>query len=244
MNHLVRMEKQLTDYKLRFFTNISHEFRTPLTLIRAAAESLSGQKDISESSKKKIDMLNRNTKQMSQLIDQLLEFRKIQQNVLTLNLELTMVNSYFRDIFNAFQELAKQKKIEYSFTALSDDEELYFDRNKVEMIVYNLLSNAFKFTPAYSRVELILERPGDWNFLIMVRDTGIGIPVEKQDLLFSRFMQIHFSSEGTGIGLSLVKEFTEAHKGKVRFSEIPAVVPCLRWNFPWMRRYITINDML
>lgn len=220
LNNAVKIEKQLTDYKLRFFTNISHEFRTPLTLIRSAVESLSEQKDLPEPTQKQVALLDRNAKQMNRLIDQLLEFRKIQNNVLTLNLELTELSEYMLNIFYTFKEVATHKNIEYTFNMNPEKWELYIDRNKVEKIVFNLLSNAFKFTPVNGKIEFKIEKNDETDrCIILVCDSGLGIPKEKQHLLFSRFMQINFSSEGTGVGLSLVKEFTEAHKGRVWFEE-------------------------
>ncbi len=233
LNNIVRVEKQLTDYKLRFFTNISHEFRTPLTLIKGAVESLWDNNEIPESSRKQVEVLNRNTKQMTRLIDQLLEFRKIQNNVLTLNLELTELSEYMGAIFNSFSEIAIQKNIKYSYKITPDKWELYIDHNKLEKIVYNLLSNAFKFTQTGGSIELKVEKNNEnHNCLISVTDNGIGVPKEKQHLLFSRFMQANFSSEGTGVGLSLVKEFTETHKGTVWFEENPSGGSIFRVEIP------------
>ncbi|HEX3006444.1 MAG TPA: two-component regulator propeller domain-containing protein [Bacteroidales bacterium] len=221
LNNMVRMEKQLTDYKLRFFTNISHEFRTPLTLIHAAVESLTGMKSMSPEASKHLDLLTRNSKQMSRLIDQLLEFRKIQNNILTLNLEATEITDYIYDIYYNFREISYQKDIDFKLEMITGKWNIYIDRNKVEKIIFNLLSNAFKFTPRRGMVELVIEKGSNDCCRISVKDTGIGIPKEKQSQLFSRFMQIHFSAEGTGVGLALVKEFIEAHKGKVWFEENP-----------------------
>ncbi len=218
LNSTVKMEKQLTDYKLRFFTNISHEFRTPLTLIRGAIERLNSFKQLPVEVEHNVSLLNRNTQQMSRLIDQLLEFRKLQNNVMTLNLEKTDIRSFALDAYYTFKEAAFQKKITYDFEGIKDTWEFYIDRNKVEKILFNLLSNAFKYTPANGKIVFTVEQDKvTGNCIIEVMDTGIGIPKDKQELLFSRFMQINFSSEGTGVGLELVKEFAEAHKGKVTY---------------------------
>ncbi len=222
LNSAVRMEKQLTDYKLRFFTNISHEFRTPLTLIKGAIESLTDQQDLPEEAVKNVKLLQRNTSQMSRLIEQLLEFRKLQNNVLTLNLENTDINEFTREAYYVFKEIALQKNIDYKFVAVADKWEFYIDRNKVEKILFNLLSNAFKYTPANGKITCSISKDEETgNCVIAVKDTGIGIPKDKQDLLFSRFMQINFSSEGTGVGLVLVKEFIESHKGTVTYQPNP-----------------------
>ena len=216
LNNTIKIEKQLTDYKLRFFTNISHEFRTPLTLIRGVVENLDEQADLPHPVRQQISLLSRNASQLNRLIDQLLEFRKIQNNVLTLNLEKTDMLRFTKEIYRAFSEMALRKKIDYRFTSSCKTLEMYIDRGKVDKIVFNLLSNAFKFTPAGGQIELSIETSGTpANCILCVKDTGIGIPKEKQNLLFSRFMQVNFSSAGTGVGLSLVKEFVEVHKGKV-----------------------------
>lgn len=212
----IKLEKELTGHKLRFFTNISHEFRTPLTLIRGAVENLNAQKDISPRIKKQIDLLNRNSNSLTRLIDQLLEFRKLEGNVLQLNLEKTDIIAFSDDIFNSFQEIAEQKNISYSFEQSHPSFMLFIDKKKIDKILYNLLSNAFKFTPKNGEIVFSINiDQAKQTCLIHVKDNGIGVDSEKQHLLFSRFMQINFSSAGTGVGLSLVKEFIDAHKGKV-----------------------------
>lgn len=220
LNNNIKVEKELTNHKLRFFTNISHEFRTPLTLIRGAIENLNEQSDISASTKKQIKVLNRNSIILNRLIDQLLEFRKIQNNVLTLDLEKIDLISFSEEIYSGFQEIATQKNISYTFTHNTDSLELFIDRRKVDKILYNLLSNAFKFTDKEGKIELsIKNNTENQTCLISIKDTGIGVPKDMQHRLFSRFMQINFSSSGTGVGLSLVKEFVEVHKGKVWYED-------------------------
>lgn len=216
LNNNIKIEKELTNHKLRFFTNVSHEFRTPLTLIRGAIEKLNNLNELPATVEKQMHVLNRNSDILTRLIDQLLEFRKIQNNVLTLNLENTDIVSFSEEIFSGFNELASQKEIEYVFLSEIPSLSIYIDRSKVDKILYNLLSNAFKFTPRGGRIELLIQECEETKTCrISIKDNGIGVEKEKQELLFSRFMQINFSSSGTGIGLSVVKEFIEVHKGKV-----------------------------
>ncbi|MCU4162958.1 two-component regulator propeller domain-containing protein [Carboxylicivirga caseinilyticus] len=218
LNTAVKMEKQLTDYKLRFFTNVSHEFRTPLTLIKGALERINDEENHSPEVNRHLALLNRNTQHMSRLIDQLLEFRKLQNNILTLNLEKTEINEYALNVYYEFKEIAFQKGIDYQFEGLDDKWYFYVDRNKLEKILFNLLSNAFKFTPHNGSIVFKLQKDEDEKkCIISVADSGIGVPKDKQDLLFSRFKQVTFSAEGTGVGLELVKEFVEAHQGKVSY---------------------------
>lgn len=216
LNNAVQVEKQLTNHKLRFFTNISHEFRTPLTLIQGAMENMNEQSNIPDNIKKQLNILGRNSNTLSRLIDQLLEFRKLQNNILTLDLEEINMVEFVQEIYSGFQEIAERKNITYTFTSQPDSLRMYIDRRKVDKIIYNLLSNAFKFTPKDGEIEITISiNPKNETCIISVKDNGIGIDKEKQHLLFSRFMQINFSSSGTGIGLSLVKEFVESHKGKI-----------------------------
>jgi signal transduction histidine kinase/ligand-binding sensor domain-containing protein/DNA-binding NarL/FixJ family response regulator len=222
LNNAVEVEKQFTNHKLRFFTNISHEFRTPLTLIQGAVENLNELPGLPATAQKQLKVLNRNSVNLGRLIDQLLEFRKLQNDVLKLDLEEVDIIAFAHDIYSGFQELAAQKAIGYRFISPAEVQPLFIDRKKVDKILYNLLSNAFKFTPKGGSIELSLATDEkNRKCLISVKDSGAGVPKEKQHLLFSRFSQIHFSGSGTGVGLSLVKEFTDVHKGKASYEDNP-----------------------
>lgn len=222
LNNAVEIEKQLTNHKLRFFTNISHEFRTPLTLIQGAVEKLNELGELPVPAYKQLSVLSRNSMNLRRLIDQLLEFRKLQNDVLKLDLEEIDMVSFTQDIYGGFQEMAVQKSIDYQFDCSLDSLILFIDRKKMDKVLYNLLSNAFKFTPKGGCITLSLTNDEkNRKCLISVKDSGIGIPKEKQHLLFSRFSQINFSNSGTGVGLSLVKEFVDVHKGKVSFEDNP-----------------------
>ena len=221
LNNAVKVERQLTDYKLRFFTNISHEFRTPLTLIKGSVDTLNEQKEkMNAPSQHLVEDLDKNTSHLMRLIDQLMEFRKLQNNKQKLNLQPTDGVVFLREIFNSFSNVASKTNIDYQFRPSPASIPIYLDKNKVDKIVFNMLSNAFKFTPRGGKISLIAEVDNATQmFRIAVYDNGMGIPKEKQSLLFSRFMQINFSANGTGVGLSLVNEFTNLHKGKVEFKE-------------------------
>lgn len=222
LNNAVEIEKQLTNHKLRFFTNISHEFRTPLTLIQGAVENLNEQTGLSTSVGKQINILSRNATNLRRLIDQLLEFRKLQNDILKLDLEEIDMVVFTRDIYNGFQELAERKVIHYTFEPTVESLSMFIDSKKMDKVLYNLLSNAFKFTPKNGSIELALTYDENKQMCrISVKDTGVGIPKEKQHLLFSRFTQINASASGTGIGLSLVKEFVDVHKGTISFESNP-----------------------
>jgi len=221
LDNAVRVERQLTDYKLRFFTNISHEFRTPLTLIKGSVDTLMELKaKMSEPLQKVVADIDINTSHLMRLIEQLLEFRKLQNNKQKLNLQRVEGIEFLKKIFTSFENVAAKTNIRYNFISSENTLPVYFDTNKVDKIVFNLLSNAFKFTPRGGQISMEVEADHDQHVVrISVADTGIGIPKEKQDLLFSRFMQINFSQQGTGIGLHLVSEFTALHRGKVEYRE-------------------------
>ena len=221
LDNAVRVERQLTDYKLRFFTNISHEFRTPLTLIKGSIDTLMELKPkMSDSLRKVVDDIDTNTSHLMRLIEQLLEFRKLQNNKQKLNLQRVEAIGFLKNIFKSFENVAAKTNVRYNFICSEQLIPAYFDTNKVDKIVFNLLSNAFKFTPRGGQISLEVEADHDRHIIrISLSDNGIGIPKEKQDLLFSRFMQINFSQQGTGIGLHLVREFTTLHHGKVAFRE-------------------------
>ena len=221
LNNAVKVERQLTDYKLRFFTNISHEFRTPLTLIKGSVDTLNELKNkMNEPMQNLVGDLDKNTSHLLRLIDQLMEFRKLQNNKQKLNLQQTDAILFLKEIYNSFSNVATKTNIEYRFISTQNTIPIYFDKNKVDKIVFNLLSNAFKFTPRGGKISLIVDTiESTQKIRITVSDNGIGIPKEKQNLLFSRFMQINFSATGTGVGLSLVNEFTALHKGTVNFKE-------------------------
>lgn len=220
LNNAIEIEKQLTNHKLRFFTNISHEFRTPLTLIQGAVENMSELHSLPEAAYKQLAVLNRNSLNLRRLIDQLLEFRKLQNDVLKLDLEEIDIVDFSYNIYTGFRELAERRAINYLFTNAVESLFLLVDRKKLDKVIYNLLSNAFKYTPKEGTIEVLLtEEQSAQKCVIAIIDSGIGVSKDKQHLLFSRFSQINYSDSGTGIGLSLVKEFVEVHKGKVYFED-------------------------
>lgn len=218
-NH-IQIEKELTEYKLMFFTNISHEFRTPLTLIQGALEKLTSADKSPQEIAYSVQLMNKSTKRMLRLINQLLEFRKMQSNKLKLMLEEANVISFLNDIFSTFEEMANDKQIDFLFSSSLPSYRMYIDKGKLDKIVYNLLSNAFKYTPCGEKIVLGISVNDKSNQLIIsVSDTGIGISKDKQEKLFSRFMQSSFSYNSVGIGLHLTRELVNIHKGTIAFCE-------------------------
>lgn len=220
LRNRIQIETQLTEYKLTFFTNISHEFRTPLTMIQNALEKLEGLNRIPKEMTYPIRLMSKSTNRMLQLINQLLEFRKMQNNKLSLMLEEIDIMVFFYDIYADFKELADEKNIEFHFIPSISSYKMFVDQSKLDKIVYNLLSNAFKYTPRNGKVVFTASiNEKEQQLTISVSDTGIGIPKEKQGELFSRFMQSNFSHDSIGIGLHLTHELVNVLKGNIIFNE-------------------------
>jgi len=223
LHNKIAVENHLTEYKLMFFTNISHEFRTPLTLIEGALEKIhSFQNILPGELNHPLRILDKNTGRMMRLIDQLLEFRKMQDNKLALSLEETDVIAFLYEIFLSFGDVADQKSMDFQFLPSEKKFVTYIDKGKLDKIAYNILSNAFKYTPSGRKIKFIVNVDIDNNLLrIQVVDSGVGIPKEKQPQLFSRFMQSSFSGDSVGIGLHLTHELVLVHKGTIEYDENP-----------------------
>lgn len=209
---------KLEEMKSRFFANLSHEFRTPLTLIKGPVELLKN-KIYDSSGSEQIDIIERNSEKLKKLIDQLLELSQLENTSVPLRTSKEDLISVLKGLVYSFDSLAQQKNISLKFQSNCDTKSLWIDRDKLEKIINNLLSNALKFTPAGGTVTVsandILSEEG--AFLeIIVSDTGIGIPENKLENIFNRFYQVDDSSQrsygGSGIGLALVKELVDLHK--------------------------------
>jgi signal transduction histidine kinase/ligand-binding sensor domain-containing protein/CheY-like chemotaxis protein/AraC-like DNA-binding protein len=222
LHNRIRVEKELTEYKLKFFTNISHEFRTPLTLIQGAMERIRTIDSMPSSMKQPISNMNRSVTRLLRLVNQLLEFRKMQDNRLSLALEKTDIITFVNEISMNFRDVAENREIAYSFLPFAHSFEMYIDKNFVDKVLYNILSNAFKYTPQKGSVDLKIMLSDDKNAIrFVVTDTGVGIPKDKQSELFERFMQSSFSNDSIGIGLYLTHELVRVHHGTIRFDENP-----------------------
>ena len=217
---LVEFEKlkELDQMKSQFFANISHEFRTPLTLILGQIESvLSSKIDIKE--KGKLHIANRNARRLLTLINQLLDLSKIESGSMELKAGQHNIVSFLKSLFYSFESIAELKKITLKFGSEFENIPVLFDPDKMEKIFYNLVSNAFKFTPANGEIKVGLNVLNNSVVEIHVKDNGKGIC--KKDLvhIFDRFYQADASTtreyEGSGIGLALTKELIELHKGNI-----------------------------
>jgi len=225
--HLAEVDR----LKSRFFANISHEFRTPLTLILGPIEkirALTPSKEIDQS----LRMMKRNAHQLLRLINQLLDLSKLEAGAMKLQASLGNIVPVIKGVAYSFKSSAGLRKIDLNVSIEEEDIQIYFDKDKVEKILTNLLANAFKFTPDGGRIGVMVEivdRRGADNraptadkyssVIITITDTGTGIPADKLPHIFDRFYQVDDSSTrqqgGTGIGLALVKELVEMHHGTI-----------------------------
>ncbi len=213
--------KELDQLKSQFFANISHEFRTPLTLILGQIESvLSSKIEIKE--KGKLHVADRNARRLLTLINQLLDLSKLESGSMELKAEQHNIVSFLKSLFYSFESIAESKKITLKFESEFENIPVVFDPDKMEKIFYNLVSNAFKFTPVDGEIKVRLNILNNSLVEVHVKDTGKGISKGELIHIFDRFYQADGSStreyEGTGIGLALTKELIELHKGSISVS--------------------------
>lgn len=204
----------LNETQSRFFANISHEFRTPLTLIIGPLQQKIEQNPSSPETKD-LKMMHRNAVRLHRLIDEILDLSKIESGNMNIQAAESDLKQFLKTAYASFESLANQKQINYSLQLPDAAVVGYFDRDKVEKIVYNLLFNALKFTPEGGTVQLIASVSAD-QLTIQVADSGPGIPEEKLPHIFDRFFQVEESASihgGTGLGLALSKELAHAHHG-------------------------------
>ena len=221
---------ELDMLKLKFFTNISHEIRTPLTLILGPLNKIRNNEVKKEEMNENLDLVFRNANTLDKLINQLLDFRKLQSGNLKLNLTESDIVEFIRILVNSFADFAKEKQVNIKFSTAKKRLVAVFDQDKIEKIINNLLSNALKFTSPGGSVSVFLSlvfkheeesttyEEQDMQFIeITVKDTGRGIPRQNIGKIFNRFFQSKEEDEntGTGIGLALVKELVKLHKGEI-----------------------------
>lgn len=207
---------ELTHSRLVFFTNISHELRTPLTLIADPVEMLLDDRSIKGRSRELLQMVQRNALSLQQLVGSILDFRKIQNGKMELSLSRFDLPEALQQWTGDFAMTAQRKKIQLHLdTSHFSSADVVADKEKLARIVFNLLSNALKYTPAGGFIHVSLADEGE-RLRIEVKDSGKGIDKEELTKVFERFFQAKGASSGTGIGLALVKSFVELHHGEVR----------------------------
>ena len=213
---MARFEKEKSDelskMKLDFFAKISHEFRTPLTIIVGSIDKMF---DKEQKEKRSYKLIQRNINIILRLINQLTNFQKYERGVLELTASENNIVTFVYEVFDSFKDLAENKKLEFKFESTQDNIPLYFDTDKLEKIIYNLLSNAIKYTPEGGKVVV---RINDYNDSVelVVADNGIGIAADKQKHVFELFYKGNSNqSLGTGIGLAFSKSLAQMHSGEL-----------------------------
>lgn len=216
----------LNQSKLRFFTNISHEFRTPLTLIVAQVETLLQVQNFTPSIYNKVLGVYKNCIQLRELITELLDFRKQEQGHMKIKVSPHNIVNFLYENYLLFLELAHSKQIEFLFEKEADDIEVWYDQKQMQKVINNLLSNAFKYTKSEGTVILGIRVEGN-DVFIRVSDTGLGMNADEITKIFDRFYQIDqpefadSGNTGTGIGLALTKGIVELHHGTIRVESEP-----------------------
>ncbi|OQP60553.1 hypothetical protein A3860_33265 [Niastella vici] len=236
----------LEQLKTKFFTNVSHEFRTPLSLIIAPLDRII-KNTADEEQKKQLNLVQRNAKRLLNLVNQLLDFRKMEVQEVKLHPAIGDIVRFSEDVSHSFMDIAEKKGIQFAFSSNVSSLEIYFDKDKIEKILFNLLSNAFKYTQDNGQVSINLEYNApvnnevDGTLAIAVKDTGIGIPADMQEKIFERFFQTDvpqsMANQGTGIGLAITKEFVKLHNGVITVKSEPEKGTCFTVLLPAKKIY-------
>lgn len=236
----IKRMRELDQLKIKFLTNVSHEFRTPLSLIMAPVDKMLTHADAEQ--KQQLNMISRNAKRLLNMVNQLLDFRKMEVQELKLHCRPGDIVQFIKEISFSFTDIAVEKGISFEFDSDIDVLMTNFDHDKIERILFNLLSNAFKFTPREGHVSVLLSmgvgtRSADAGlFEIKIIDTGIGIPFEKRDKIFESFFQHDIPdsmvNQGSGIGLSITREFVKMHGGEIAVESEPGRGTCFIVKLP------------
>lgn len=244
------IDKENTAAKLQFFTNISHEFRTPLTLILAPLQQILSNYNGSNDMFKKLKVIESSANHLLSLINRLMDFRKFENNQFILESAEGNIVKFLNEIFLSFTEFAKDGG--YIFTFSTSDEEIlvYYDRNKLERVFYNLISNAFRYTPKGGIISIHIKKE-EKDIVIEIEDSGVGIAEEYIDKIFDLFFEIptHKNLEnnynkGTGIGLSIVKNIVNLHKGAINVENKSKNGAIFNVKLPLGKEHLSENEIL
>lgn len=223
-NEIEKFSEELklsNEARLNFFTGLSHEFKTPLTLILSSIESLGNEfRNKGVSVNKEINLMYNNSRRLLRLINQLLDYRKTEDQKFTLRASKTNILDFSKSIISDFDREAKKRNIDFSLTTNNPELEVYMDRNLMDKVYFNLLSNAFKFTPEKGKISIVIKEDKPNNTVrIHFKDSGIGIPENELKEVFTAFYQgSNNYRNSSGIGLHLSKSFIELHKGKIEIN--------------------------
>lgn len=249
-DQLIVLSKNLeeaTHAKLVFFTNVSHEFRTPLTLISGPLETINEKEQLSNSGKQLVQLMRKNVRVLQRLIDQIIDFRKVENGKMQMYFTFNDFRQFISDISDSFHELAIRKHIHLTFKSEEDDFTIWFDSEKVEKIFYNLLSNAFKHTPENGKITIELkriERNNESFAQVRVIDTGVGISQEHIERIFERFYKASETTAGSGIGLALTKILVEMHNGEINAGSEEGKGSIFTVILPFKQEDIAVNGQI
>ena len=214
---MTAMAKSATDAKFNFFTNISHEFKTPLTLILGPLEEVLQSSKLHFTIKNNLDLVQKNVFRLLRLINQLMDFRKIEHGKMKLKASENDLVLFVTDIADAFNEMARRKYITLKINARYRELLVWFDINMLDKVIFNLLSNAFKFTKEHGSITIFIDKSKDEKWVVIsVEDTGVGMSHDSVEHAFDLFYQgDETTAKGSGLGLTLSKELIEIHKGRI-----------------------------
>ncbi len=259
-DQLVEMHQKLkeaNELKIQFFTNISHEFRTPLTLIIGTLDQIRNPESQNDETQKKVSLMQRNAERLLRLINQLMDFRKLDDGKMHLHAHKHDIVSFLNEITQSFEILAEQKEIDFQFRSSIEKLEVWFDDEKLDKVIFNLLSNAFKFTPEGGSIvvecrlwneDLEKAKSEMCEFVeIRVKDTGIGIPPEEIIKIFEPFYEVEHKRRthytGTGIGLALSKSLVELHHGEILVDSSDGQGSCFTVRLPLGNQHLIAGEM-
>jgi DNA-binding response OmpR family regulator/two-component sensor histidine kinase len=244
--------REIDHLKIKFLTNLSHEFRTPISLIIGPIDNLLAkvtEPDLNE----QLGLIKRNGRRLLNLVNQLLDFRKMEEQQLKLNATHGELIDFLKDVADSFTDLANRRKISYTFHTDVQHAHVLFDENKLERILFNLLSNAFKFTPEGGQIQVNVscsdEKSIDEHtwFNISVTDNGIGIPTNVKDQIFENFFQWNNTNavfnHGSGIGLAIAREFVRLHEGEITVESEPGKGSCFMITIPFVPAEIEVTEI-
>lgn len=255
-DQLVEVSRQLeeaTQAKLRFYTNISHEFRTPLTLIKGPLENLMEAEEFSTTHRTQFKLMHRNTVRLLRLVNQLMDFRKLENQKMELAASENDLLAFLGEIRESFSSLAEKRNIDLRVISGEKEIKIWFDRDKIDKVFFNILSNAFKFTSDGGIITILVtfvkdsggEGPAE-EVVIEIRDTGTGIQARHLDKIFDRFYQAEKSQafRGTGLGLNLSREFVEMHHGQLTVTSQEGEGTSFFIRLPLGTRHLTSDEMV
>lgn len=220
LRHRVIVEQQMAELKLDFFTHVSHELRTPLTLIKSPVEQIGLREKLSVQGKQNLELVRKNTDRMIRYVNQLLDFRKAQSGSTGLKLSMVSLIQFVKNVCSYFQSHSVEKDVRLVVSHSEDELDIWLDTEKMEVVIFNLLSNAFKFTPAGRKIEVSVQRKISGGMVtIAVHDEGPGVQGDDLNRIFEPYYQggndQYTGLKGTGIGLALSREFVQIHRGNI-----------------------------